>query len=329
MNEMQLLCKYLEDVTGVFPTAKPMPGEAMAALPAYLSGAYGLHEIGLFGNTIVVATPTVAGMPGIAQLAKERGILAAKFGRAVVLALPQIKSHERRRLVQKGVPFIVPGRQMFLPMLLVDFRESFPGRTPPRQDKLGWVAQMMLLRHLQAGDITGRPLAMLAKALGYTAMSMTQGLDELSALGLCERVREGRTVTIQFGRAPCELWRLALPHLRSPIKRRHFTVWAGISGMRPLHAGLTALSEMTEIAPSSLTVLATDIKEVRKALGGGVMSECAFEEDAEVVVEAWAYAPNILSEGPSVDPLSLYLTMKDDPDERVEAALGQLMERWA
>jgi hypothetical protein len=29
-----------------------------------------------------------------------------------------------------------------------------------------------------------------------------------------------------------------------------------------------------------------------------------------------------------VDPLSLYLSMREDPDERVQTALAQLLEAW-
>ena len=64
-------------------------------------------------------------------------------------------------------------------------------------------------------------------------------------------------------------------------------------------------------------------KETRNALAMGQMDICLLEEDATIVVEAWPYAPQILSKGPSVDPLSLYLSMQRDSDERVQMALEQ------
>jgi hypothetical protein len=39
----------------------------------------------------------------------------------------------RKRLVREGVPFIVPGAQMFLPMLMVDLRERF-SKAKSRED---------------------------------------------------------------------------------------------------------------------------------------------------------------------------------------------------
>lgn len=329
MDELRELIKYMEDVAGVIPDAKPMPKAALAVLPVYLASAFIIHEVHLFGHSIVIAIPKANEKPNLAQLAKERELLATKLGKDVVLILPQIKSYERRRLVQKQVPFIVPGRQMFLPMLLVDLRESFPTRISIQKDTLSWVAQVMLIRHITTGDITGRPLAMLAKVLGYTAMAITQGLDELSALGFCQRVQDGRARTIRFELAPGDLWREALPHLRSPVKRRYWVRRLSVPNACPLHAGMTALSEATTIASLPKNILAMSAKNARKAMDEGAMDNCPFEEDATIVVEAWAYAPKILSEGPSVDPLSLYLTMKDDPDERVQMAIEQIVkELW-
>jgi hypothetical protein len=43
-------------------------------------------------------------------------------------------------------------------------------------------------------------------------------------------------------------------------------------------------------------------------------------------VEVWSYNPELLSGGQIVDRLSLYLSLKDNEDERVEAALEHMME---
>ncbi|MEI8121955.1 MAG: hypothetical protein WCI20_07870 [bacterium] len=42
------------------------------------------------------------------------------------------------------------------------------------------------------------------------------------------------------------------------------------------------------------------------------------------------YRPEILSDGPTVDRLSLYLSLREEHDERVQSALKELLEsvRW-
>ena len=49
------------------------------------------------------------------------------------------------------------------------------------------------------------------------------------------------------------------------------------------------------------------------------------EEDAPVLLELWKYPPNIIGDD-AVDSLSLYLTLRNDPDERVQIALDEMMK---
>ena len=53
---------------------------------------------------------------------------------------------------------------------------------------------------------------------------------------------------------------------------------------------------------------------------------CPHREDANARIETWTYAPALLADGKGVDPLSLFLSLRDDPDERVQAALAAMME---
>jgi hypothetical protein len=52
-----------------------------------------------------------------------------------------------------------------------------------------------------------------------------------------------------------------------------------------------------------------------------------FPEPNAAEIELWRYEPALLSkDGKSVDPLSLYLSMRGTSDERVEAALANLLK---
>ena len=50
---------------------------------------------------------------------------------------------------------------------------------------------------------------------------------------------------------------------------------------------------------------------------------------APVLLQLWIYSPALFGNN-TVDPLSLYLSLKDDPDERVQIALDELMKgiKW-
>ena len=52
-----------------------------------------------------------------------------------------------------------------------------------------------------------------------------------------------------------------------------------------------------------------------------------YPERKSVIIEIWRYLPGLLSETNVVDPLSLYLSMKDIEDERIESSLLELLDK--
>lgn len=328
MDTAQALSKYVQDVTGAPPALRSVSKSRLASLPVYLAKAFDIRKLKLFGHSILVAIVPSDDKIDLAQLAKHRELLAGKLGDEIILVLPHLKSYERRRLIQKRIPFIAPGRQMYLPMMLVDLRETFspPERTATKT--LSWVAQMIALRHLLLGDIEDRPMSAVALSLGYSAMAVSQAVDELIALRLCQRVQQGKSKIIRFESDPPTLWRLALPFMRSPVKKTHLVRKFDSKIVRPLRAGMTALADLTNIADNPIKTLAMTAKDIRNAIDGGHIQTCSLEEDATAIFQAWAYSPQRLSPGQAVDSLSLYLSMRDERDERVQIALEQLVETW-
>jgi hypothetical protein len=73
-----------------------------------------------------------AGEASPAEYAKHVSSLKQLLPGDAVLIISKLASYVRNRLVRHHVPFIVPGTQMFLPMLMIDLRERFPrGRAEP------------------------------------------------------------------------------------------------------------------------------------------------------------------------------------------------------
>lgn len=326
MNLVDGLKTYIAEITGTSPVIQPVAKSALATLPLYLTSQFDIRKLNIFGEPLLIALIDAHTKPDLAKLAKQREAIEEKLGASVVLVIPQLRSFERKRLIQKQIPFIVPGRQMYLPMLLIDLRESFPARLDAHAKIMSWVAQVTVLRHLIFHDVTERPLSHIATMLGYTPMAISQAVDELVALQLCERVRLGREKRICFYSAPDELWRMARPYLRAPVKKSLLACKLGNRLEQAPRAGLTALAELTDIASTEKITIALSESEIRTALEEGAIEICPLEEDALAVVQVWAYTPKVLTIGPAVDPLSLYLCFQDDQDERVQTALEQLLE---
>lgn len=52
-----------------------------------------------------------------------------------------------------------------------------------------------------------------------------------------------------------------------------------------------------------------------------------YPEKDSVIIEIWKYSPELLSDTDLADPLSLYLSMKDIEDERIENSLEELLDK--
>jgi len=246
-----------------------------------------------------------------------------------VLVLPGLTSTTRARLVATRVPFIVPANQLFLPMLLIDLRERIKRTVVPRESTLSSIAQLVVLAHLQGRRMDVLSLAAAAGLLGYSPMMLTKAKDELVAGGLCVARTEGRALRLSFAAEGRALWEKALPRLSSPVARTHFVRFparqrgpAARAGF--VRAGLSALSDLTNLADDPRVTYASSKRAAADA--GSTVQRVELEEDASARLEVWRYSPELLSTDGRVDALSLYLSLRDTADERIQGALSDLLE---
>lgn len=318
--------RYIEEATGTAPLIEGVQGEILGTLPLYLRSYYRLAKTQLFGRRSLLAiqnpdtdtaTPT--------EYARHHNTLRASLDSEVVLVLHQISSYGRQQLVRLGIPFVVPHRQAFLPPMMVDLHERFPRTTSQSVSRLAAAAQVVLLRHLLGKHVEGVSLRELASELGYSAMTLSTVRIELESLGLCKSIQKGRSTHIEFPAPMRELWERAESHLRSPVKASHWVRFIR-KDERNLRAGLTALAASSLISDNELPTCAMKSPDYRAQLARGDIVRCHGPEDAQASVECWAYDPHLLSDGPAVDRLSLYLSLRGTHDERIEKALTALLE---
>ncbi len=81
------------------------------------------------------------------------------------------------------------------------------------------------------------------------------------------------------------------------------------------------------IAVGREKVFALSPAAYRAALKNHKLTPVRCGEEDTIDVQRWRYDPGVLSaDGQTVDRLSLYLSPQNDPDERVQAALKEMLE---
>jgi hypothetical protein len=198
----QRLRSHLEDVSGQRLT---LTTERTSSLPLFLSERYHVLRTELFGRTFLLAVEKgLAASTG--ECEQHSNLLHHHLGEAAVLVLPPLTQTARNRSVQRGVPFIVPGSQIFLPTAVIDLRARFPQPKPRSGKALTPAAQSLLLYHLQRHSLEGMPLKQIAASIGYPPIMLSHVKDELENAGFCVAERQGRAITLSFQKQGHELW---------------------------------------------------------------------------------------------------------------------------
>ncbi|MEI6810290.1 MAG: hypothetical protein WCN95_16345 [bacterium] len=322
------LINYLETLTGERPDLAPTADDA---LPLFLRERYSIFSTRLFGRKcllVLEAEDWASGSPG--EYGKHAEAIQLKLGEPVVLVLPIMPSYDRNRMVQMGIPFIVPGSQIFIPNSVIELRERFPQPGARRRETLSPAAQCTVLYHILREPLAGLPLKDIALKVHYSPMMLTKVKGELETAQICKIVRSGRAMVLDFMATGRSLWQRVEPHLVSPVRKTRWVQWKD-PGHPALLAGISALSRRTMIADDRLPTYALPVGLFQESLEKGICVECRDAETARAKIEVWSYHPELLGDNQMVDSLSLYLSFRHSADERIQQQLEQLIEevKWS
>lgn len=246
------------------------------------------------------------------------GLLQDEFSVPVVFVFKSLATAKRNALIARWVSFVVPKWQLFLPPNL-HLTERHPAERS-LQKAMRPTSQAFLIRQIVCGDVEGKTYERLARNFGYTKMTISNVLSDLASIGVAESHGWPRIIT--FKASGRELWDKALPYLATPVKR---TIFNELDPSALCRAGIGALSEYTMIAPDSIPVYACTEEESQS---NKICVPVEYEGDARSLLQVWRYNPRICGSG-KVDRLSLYLSLRDTHDPRVEAELETLLEDMA
>lgn len=310
---------YLKELTGYKSRWLTHDKSEDKKLPLAIASSYRYFDLEFMETQVTIAVPTELDNVSPMQLAKHQAKMLEAFHRPVVFALDTVASYNITRLTHGKVDFIVPGKLIFIPSMLIVIRElknsvkAIPEKMPP-------VAQMLVLYHIEKGSIDGLTTSEIAELTGFAYPTINVTLRWLVSNNIISLVG-GKQKHIKITLDKAELWNKSLPLMSSPIERILFTDTKPVGG---LIAGETAMGHYTMLAEPVTPIVAIDKATAKEK--AGLMNK----EYGDIKVEVWKYPPMLLSENEWVDRLSLYLCMKDNEDERIQIECDTLIEemKW-
>ena len=252
--------------------------------------------------------------------------MGRKASMDVILVFSKLSDNEKKQLLQARVPFVdFKGNLFFPPLGLAlnanDDVEVFKELTPSEQ--LTWIA-FLLTKGQKVVDVD-----LLSQITGLPNSTIYRCLRTFKTLNWLNKPNKLYAYTA----SKKELFLKSESFLFNPIKKRlllsDFDLNKIQSDSRLLYGGTYALSYLTFLAESdensSYVISQRQFNKLSLPLSQHVLEG--------KVLEIWRYSPFVsefwndfkeTQDRQFVDPISLYLTLKDDDDPRVEEEIEAL-----
>ena len=316
--------RYLLDTFGIKIRLIPIGKKEKVKLPVYMRN-YELKKCVI--NKVKMITLKTGNYKEftIERLKKQADLIEEKLLRPIVFIFENLEAYKRKRLVEKRVAFIIPGKQIYIPFLLMEFKEV---KNQPNKEKEGFspAAQCLLLYYLSGNEVERLNFKTLAERLNYGNMTITRAAQTLNKFNFC-LIEGGKNKTLVFEKERKQIWNEALPYLTSPIEKEIYLEEIKNNDCFYI-AGMTALANYTNIASDKLYVHAIYKNKFRK-LFKNKLEYYKNATEGNRLIQLWKYDPGILTNSKYVDPLSLYLSLQDEKNERVEKELKTMVaELW-
>lgn len=236
----------------------------------------------------------------------------------IVFLFDRLEYYQRNRLIERGVFFIVSEKYTYLPYLIINAKET----SSKSVKSLTASAQYLLLFHLQRRSLDSLTIKEIEDITPYKYVTLSRAVTCLESLQLCRGEKdENRNKRIFFEKKQ-SLWNNAQAYLINPIQK---VVYSSKVESSYVICGENALAHYTNLNPSEQKMVAIDENVFRDDKAHNLFVGLN-DVEGDTKIEIWKYPP--LGER-YVDRLSLYITLKEVKDARVEKELDKMMtELW-
>lgn len=287
-------------------------------MPYLISDRYEIRKVTI-GSAPALLLKLKAEFPPISTLQKHIARIQKVESVPAILELDSISRYRRDALIKAGIPFVVPGKQLYLPFLGAVLSERFDPE-PVETEKLLPSAQVLFFYYLYSKQDRIH-MSSAVKELQYSAMSISRAAKQLVQTELFEEHKEGVQKTLIAKHDRKEMFNRMQSHLITPVKRRMY-ISKELVPADCMLAGYSAMAQYSMLNEPAVSCYATDCSA--KLNGNAALANA--ETQAEV--EIWKYDPGVLSFDHMVDPLSLVMSLQENMDERTEEAIEELLEKF-
>jgi hypothetical protein len=313
---------YLKETLGLDTNAKIWTGSNK--LPIYLRDRYIFYAVEILDQRFLLMVTREQIQQTPASIKKQLVAVRNVWDGETIFVSARVSAYDRKRLIEQKVSFVIPGNQIYLPMLGMDLREHFRKQKEIKH-KFSPSTQAVVLNALLNPETMVYTPVKLAVQLGYAAMTLTRAFDELEALGVGEVKVKGRERVLYLEGSQEVLWNTTKQYMRNPIRKIHWVGPQNFAVGGGVKTGLSALSSYSMLSEPKQKTFAFSFEGWKILQQETEIVEVPSNEEEANRVEVWYYAPRLFAKNDIVDRFSLFLSLKDDKNERVQLALDEMM----
>jgi hypothetical protein len=315
---------YLKENIDEHITVKPW--NKKNDFPILLRNKYNFYEMNILGKQCVLME-IIDEVPNIDQLQKHIKQIENLTKGHLVLFYKNITRYRRKSLIKNRIAFVLEDGQMYLPFLGLDLKkvQEIVEKDIKRFTIPAQIAYLYFLYHKD--EVVN--MTEFADKMGFNKMTASRALNDLYHANLITYKIGGKT-----GRSK-EYKRITDPdyymygkeYLKTPVRK---TIHVKTKPLGALTAGFDALAELSMINPPSHPILAVDKNRLKKEQIEIVENKDLIKDSQLVELQLWDYDPKLFADKRHVDLLSLYVSLEEEADERVEQALEEVLrgEAW-
>lgn len=265
----------------------------------------------------------------IKSIKKHLSMFEESLQLPIVLNVLNITNSVQRYLIENKIPFISE-ESVYLPQLLVYFKNISKEKKLKRKNKkLSKLAQMIIIYQLLK-NVYELDINECAKKFNVTKMSAGRALNELLELNFLDIDSFGRKKIYSLSRNNIELEDL-LSTFRNPKIEDVYIESKDLKYFDALTiSSYMALSHYTNITNAE-KIYAIDKEIFNKYINkhNQIQIYDSYYDNNMIKIELWRYPPDLIQNN-YVDPLSLYILLKEDKeteDTRLIDALEELYRK--
>lgn len=290
-------------------------------LPLMYRGRYELFSVYQDGIEWIIARPQ--NNLRLNALRYDQKQIEKVTGMNCALYFTKLSYYTKEMMLTEGIPFIIEGKQMYLPFIGMLLADNNDRRLKPVHT-ISFLTQKLLLCALyEKWDKMN--VTRIAERLDVTKMSVTRCLDEIEYLDIDILDVSGKTRKISVGEDIKKVWENIKPVLRNPvITKFQLADDIGLENK----AGISALCEYSLLSDNVYPTYAVTKKELSDTNIKAYRAISIGEEIGCEVLEVGYFID--FKDKKIQDPLSVMLSLseKDMEDDRVQICIDEMLDEY-